>query len=160
LLLGKRDQHPPCYNFLSGSGRERDDYGVRWASVLAKKYAALQKYVLCSQQDSLLLSFGAFWNMPVISECISHGFPFSMGEQNNERLSCEQGFIWKTDFQLISALTASASSFTLLSCSVRQQTPSLHLHQRVIMENEMERTMRTMRQSKEAVTSLSIYVFN
>lgn len=51
----------------------------------------------------------------MISKHISHAFLFSMGEQNNEMLSCEQGFIWEDDFQLISVSAVSASCLTPLS---------------------------------------------
>ena len=78
----------------------------------------------------------------MISEYISHAFLFSMGEQNNERLSCAKGFVWEDDFQFISARAVSSFRLTPLSCCVRQQTPSHHLEQRVIMEKEMERNVQ------------------
>lgn len=107
-----------------------------------------------SNADSVLQSFAAFWNMPMISEYISHAFLFSMGERNNERLSCEQGFFWEDDFQLISACAVSASHLTLLSCCVRQQTSSHCLQQRVIMEEEMERNVQ------QWSVYVCIYLFN
>lgn len=54
------------------------------ASVTAKQNAILQRGVLwlcITQIDSLLLSFDAFWNMPMISKHISHAFLFSMGNK-------------------------------------------------------------------------------
>lgn len=53
--------------------------------------------------------------MSMISKHIIHAFLFSIGEQNNEMLSCEQGFIWDDDFQLISVCAVSASCLAPLS---------------------------------------------
>lgn len=71
----------------------------------------------------------------MISKYTSHAFLFSMGEQNNERLSCEQGLFWEEEFQFLSTRAISAS------CA-RQQSPSCHLQQRLIMEKEMERNVQ------------------
>lgn len=78
---------------------------------------------LCwTQWNSLLFLFDAFWNMSMISKYIRYVFPFSVGAQNNERLSCAQDFLWEDDFQLISTHIVSASCLTPLSCRVRQQS--------------------------------------
>lgn len=117
---------------------------------------------LCwTQQDSLLLLFDAFWNMPMISKYIRHVFPFSVGDQNNEGLFCKLGFVWEDDFQLISTGSVSTFRLTLPSCCATQQIPSNHLELRVIMEKEMERNVqRRGNQKQQWPVYVCMYLFN